>query len=594
MKKKNYLWSLLTTIMVCMLSVSLISCGGDDDDSPSGGGGTVNPGGTTDPAGTISLSMRNASSGTTTIDNVIYINKSDNFEGYYSNVCFASVGSIKGLGNVTSIPTSGWAKQVAVKPGYGYVAYYNGTFYRIYVEDFIEGTSGGVIGAEVKYQKPFKGKDEKIALDETSLSFPAGGGLQTLTFKNSSIIPFTATSSEDWCQVTTSSTNDVGIPDGIAIYVNPNSSSTEATITLKTLYDKETLIKVSIAQSISLSQEELTIGAGSSETNLQLFTNVPFANMTTSSTASWCKAQIVDVSEAMHAKAKRVKYIAGMPANEVTDNNTAKAYQLKLIVEKNESETSRQATVTVKSKDGKCSASVKVAQEGVIFKVPISEIGFDKNNNYRTVTIETNTDDWEAVSSASWCTFSKNGKELTIRATPSTEDRTATVSFKGKKATIKVHQSKYAAGDAYNENGLSGTVAYVGDGTRYIMHKFDTYVKWSTEEVSTGATDENDGRKNMAIIRKINNFEEVYPAFGLCESLNVKGETGWYLPAVNELLNISASLLGYNYIDYWSSTEQNKTYSYYVESYKHLQTDYISKSSDSKSKSKCVVAIHQF
>lgn len=585
MKTKNYLWSLLTMIMVGMLSVNLMSCGGDDDGGSSGGGGTINPGVTVeDPAGTISLSMRNASSGTTTIDNGICINKSDNFEGYYTNVYFASVGAVKGLGNVTSIPTSGWANQVAVKPGYGYVAYYNDTFYRIYVEDYIENTSGSVIGAEIKYQKPFKGKDEKIALDETSLSFPAGGGMQTLTFKNSSIIPFIATSSEDWCQVWTSSTNEIGIPDGIAINVIPNSSSTEATVTLKTLYGKETQIKVSIAQSISLSQEELTIGAGSSETNLQLFANVPFTNMSASSTASWCKAQIVDVSEEMKARARKVKYIAGKPASEVTANNTAKAYQLKLTIEKNESETSRQATVTVKSTDGKCSASVNVTQEGVIFKVPISEIGFDKNNNYRTVTIETNTDDWEAVSSASWCTFTKNGKELTIRATPSTEDRTATVSFKGKKATIKVHQSKYAAGDAYSENGLSGTVAYVGDGTRYIMHKFDTYVKWSTEEVSTGATDENDGRKNMAIIRKINNFEEVYPAFGLCESLNVGGETGWYLPAVNELKNIS---LG-NAFQNWSSTEYNKSNSYYVNIY-YQSFSYVSKTNSWK-----VIAIHQF
>ena len=116
------------------------------------------------------------------------------------------------------------------------------------------------------------------------------------------------------------------------------------------------------------------------------------------------------------------------------------------------------------------------------------------------------------------------------------------------------------------------------------MHKFDTYVKWSTEEVSTGATDENDGRKNMAIIRKINNFEEVYPAFGLCESLNVGGETGWYLPAVNELKNIS---LG-NAFQNWSSTEYNKSNSYYVNIY-YQSFSYVSKTNSWK-----VIAIHQF
>ena len=591
---------MLTMIMVAMLSVSMVSCGGDDGNDNPNNGQPVNPGtDVADPTGTISLSMRNANNGNTTIDNIIHINKSDNFERYdyyYYNVYLASVGQVKGLGNVSSIPKAGWATQVAVKPNNGYVAYdvNSNTFYRIFVEDFIEGTSGGVIGAEVKYQKPFKGVDEKISLDETSLAFSAGGGIQTLTFKNSSIIPFTATSSEEWCQVMTSSTNEAGIPDGIAIQVYPSSTSTEATVTLKTLYGKETQIKVTIAQSISLSQKELKVGAGSTETNLALTTNVPFANMKVSSTASWCKAEIVDVSEEMYAKARRVRFIGGKPAGDVTANNTAKAYQLKLTIEKNESETARQATVSVKSTDGKCSDAVNITQEGVVFSVPISEIGFDKNNSYRTITINTNTNDYEPISSASWCTFTKNGNELTIRATPTTEDRTATVSFKGKKATIKVHQSKYAAGDAYDENGLKGIVAYIGDGTRYIMHKFSTTASWSTESVSTGATDMDDGRKNMAIIRKINNFEEIYPAFGLCESLNVSGEKDWYLPAVNELLNIPVSLLGTTYIYNWSSTEQNKIDSYYVSSYIHLSTEYKNRYSDSKSKSNYIIAIHQF
>ncbi|MBR1668249.1 MAG: hypothetical protein IJ693_08220 [Bacteroidaceae bacterium] len=35
--KKNYLWSMLTTVMVAMLSIGFVSCGDDDDDN---GGGT--------------------------------------------------------------------------------------------------------------------------------------------------------------------------------------------------------------------------------------------------------------------------------------------------------------------------------------------------------------------------------------------------------------------------------------------------------------------------------------------------------------------------------------------------------------------------
>ena len=88
----------------------------------------------------------------------------------------------------------------------------------------------------------------------------------------------------------------------------------------------------------------------------------------------------------------------------------------------------------------------------------------------------------------------------------------------------------------------------------------------------------------MAIIRKINNFEEVYPAFGLCESLNVKGETGWYLPAVNELMNIPQSLRNQNY---WSSTECDKTSSYYIVSKYKYTTEKLPAGNG-------VIAIHQF
>ena len=39
MKKKDYLWSLLTFVMLVMLSVGFTSCGGDDDDEIGGASG---------------------------------------------------------------------------------------------------------------------------------------------------------------------------------------------------------------------------------------------------------------------------------------------------------------------------------------------------------------------------------------------------------------------------------------------------------------------------------------------------------------------------------------------------------------------------
>ena len=91
------------------------------------------------------------------------INKGDNFETYDSSVqCweFAAIGEVSGLGVIKNIPTSGWARQVAVKKGYGYVAKYlyndNLMYVRIYVVRYITDSKyHGVMGAEVNYQYPF-------------------------------------------------------------------------------------------------------------------------------------------------------------------------------------------------------------------------------------------------------------------------------------------------------------------------------------------------------------------------------------------------------------------------------------------------------
>ncbi len=134
-----------------------------------------------DPEGTIELSMRNNSNGNTQLtfylpnnqklislhiddgNNFCYGWGSDSWD-YYGDVSLVKVDA-NCLGNITTIPTSGWAKQVAVKPGNAYVAkvectkgdtYTGQVFYcRIYVTSWItSATNNGIIGAEVKYQYP--------------------------------------------------------------------------------------------------------------------------------------------------------------------------------------------------------------------------------------------------------------------------------------------------------------------------------------------------------------------------------------------------------------------------------------------------------
>lgn len=90
-----------------------------------------------------------------------------NYDYKTDNNCWISdIGEVDGLGYVVEKPTSGYAKNVTVTSGHGYVFkikksadlsstqpdYYG----RVYVLDYAtSATSGGIIGADLKYQFPF-------------------------------------------------------------------------------------------------------------------------------------------------------------------------------------------------------------------------------------------------------------------------------------------------------------------------------------------------------------------------------------------------------------------------------------------------------
>ena len=576
---------------------------------------------------------------------------------------------MKGLGNVSYIPTTGWADMVSVRSGNGYVAYSYGTFYRIYVEKEIVGTTGGIIGYDVKYQAPFKGKDLELELPATSVSFDKKGGTENIVFNNKEFVVFTAKSSEDWCQIIPTSTYNYSfLANGIQIIAQPSNvaATTEATITLTTAYGKKKEIKVTrggVDPYLTLNETSVTLDAKECERQVGLNTNIQKEDLTISNTASsWCKAEFVDQTRAIHASAARIKFVGNKPAKAVKAANAAGSasyYALVLKANSNDKDTERKGTITLKSKDGKKSVTLNViqnkaylyvrnegynevsfdnkeernavignvytnleyedlqvscnetwckpelqkdywgnitlntnisknttdktrkakivisnktktlsftmnvSQNGVKFVPSQTKVGFDKNQSNKTITINTNID-WEASSNQSWCTISRNGNNLTIRATPysgSTANRKATISFKGLSTKIEVDQSKYALGDEYYENGVKGQVIYMNDTTRYVGKEVGgTGTVWSTEKVATGATYEHDGRLNLAIIKKISGWKDLYPAFALCDALNTGSVTGWYLPARDELCKIQSQLSGH----YWSSSEKSQEYAYHV------------------------------
>lgn len=256
-------------------------------------------------------------------------------------------------------------------------------------------------------------------------------------------------------------------------------------------------------------------------------------------------------------------------------------------ISKNATEKSRKAKIVISNKTKTLNFTMNVSQRGITFVPSQTKVGFDKNYSNKTITINTNLD-WEASSNQSWCTLTKNGNNLTIRATPysgSAANRKATITFKGLSTKIEVDQSKYALGDEYNENGVKGQVICINDTIRYVGKDVGgTGVRWSWEKVATGATDKYDGRLNMAVIKKISGWKDLYPAFALCDALNTGSVTGWYLPAMYELNTIYSagnSIGGWH----WSSTEYNASEAF---------RSYGNSNNNSKGNEYKVKAVHRF
>lgn len=803
------MWKLQPKTIAILCAAALVTACGKDEPGidPDNGSGSDKPPvidpneQVADPDGTVTISMRNENSGKTML-NDMYIDKADNFNGS-NGWQFVNLGAMKGLGNVSYIPKSGYADKVSVTPGNGYVAvrpantYWGikGGLYRMYVTGYTLDIAGQIIGAEVKYQEPFKGLDEPLRADETALTFTNDGGSQSIVLNNATIIPFTIQSSAPWCRAVPSSTTDHSfLHDAVTIEVDAarGAEPAEATVTLITGYGKELEIKVTRAGEksfINLNTDYTEMPALAQTATIGLGANLNASDISVSSDASWCTATLTDNTAAVSEKAAKVKFIDGKPVVESrTGLNVTKSYNLNLAVTENGNDITRRATVTLRSTDGEAQATLVVEQRGMTIEFPaeyadgvvVSTDGGDMaglimfhsdapaenlqvtcadswcvptfgeyhedwlynnrvhlsaepnmTNTQRTTTVtissksgglsetvtiiqdpvsikfpdeyadgvivstdggdmagsiwfhsdtslenlqvtcadswcvptfeeyhedwdnqqihlsvEPNTtnaqrtttvtissktgslsssvtiiqdpvwfkidnvdvtdgltyyydrkdhtvslaitsssQNWEAESSADWCTLYKNGNTLNVMLTAATEDRVATISFKsaGYKSDVNckfdINQSKYAVGDSYDEDGLTGTVGYIGvDGTRYI-YKNVGEAQWSTQTIETGANSRTDGMSNMNGIKRIPNWETLYPAFALCEALNTDGITGWYIPSLEENKKLGIST--------WTSTE-------YIYSHVLITSSVYGVSSAEKTRVGTVYAIHKF
>lgn len=433
-----------------------------------------------DPSGTITLSMRNANSGTTYLaDSNIYIDKADNFTG----ATFVSLGPVRGLGNVNYIPKTGWVSKIAVVPGEGYVAYSNGTFYRIYVTGYTTNVSNEIIGAEVKYQTPFGGADEAITVANTTQTFGAGGEVRDIPFTNKGVIPCMV-AAEGACTASLIYADDYSfLPIGVRVEMDANDQTSErqGKVIIRAANGKTT--EISIVQKGAIPYVVFTEGVvvfldcSAQSKFFKIDTNLSESDLNVTSDADWCdaslevdgripylylsvtentvksvrKATIVVSSKdgkarsddlivyqsgpsifldkespiEMSAAAGTVNVaVSGIGSSqwEVTSDKgwcrvTKSGASFEIAVDENNDGTDRSATVTARVNEEN-STSIIVTQSKHTFTLSAEELNFDRQMQNSSVTLETTASGFSAVSSdPSWCSLSWNDKVMTVRVT---------------------------------------------------------------------------------------------------------------------------------------------------------------------------------
>lgn len=408
----------------------MTGCSSDEPDNPDNGDLIKPDKEVPDPTGTIALSMRNEDHGETRLENLLYIGDDNNFRMLYSNI-IASIGSVKGLGNVSSIPMTGWSDAVAVEPGAGYVAYDSDRdeFVRIFVTDWVISTSGGIIGADVKYQKPFKGLDQEInCIDK--VVFPYEGGQQQVIFDNTSIIPFKVTSSEPWCQVTKASTRDhYFLYDAIVISAEESYSATaqNAIVTIETLYGKKKEILVTReprGEFLKLSKSNHAFSNWSAEIqteNVYFYTNIDTKDIKVSSSEDWLNGELAYNTP---RASRSIRWIGKKPISKAPLENPIESF-IHISAQPNLSNNNRTGVITLEY--GNISEKITVTQVGTGFEISETNLVFDAtdglskeisysyplNGDILKIDYEENTSDW--------CVASINnnyyGKKVTVTCT---------------------------------------------------------------------------------------------------------------------------------------------------------------------------------
>lgn len=468
-----------------MLCLCLLpACGdsnGDEPDNPN----PINPDKeVADPAGTVKLSMRSEAAvgdSKTKLDDRLYIDGADNFNA--NGGIIVDLGGMKGLGNVGYIPKTGYVSKVAVTPGNGYIWGTYDAFYRIYVTNYTQNSAGEIIGADIKYQKPFYGKDEALKPSDTSLSVSSDGGEASVVFENNSIIPFTVKTDMDWVRAMRSSTLDYSVlTNAITFYIDPatTTESETATVTATTYYDKSTTITITrlgVAPMLSIPDDAANkeIDANATEYRLPITTNLDFKDLTVKSSADWATVEIVDGSSRTAAIANSIRWIGNEPASHSRANTaTVRTYYALVKVAANVNSAERNASITVSSKDGKLSAKHSLSQKGATLSVTSNGkevndgdiIDIQDTETSLKIKVESLVDGITVSSDKSWAEVTTDDEKsytIKIAGNQTPDDRSAKISIKAKNSNLALSFTLKQAGGTLSVKGLDGSTTYYVD-----------------------------------------------------------------------------------------------------------------------------------
>lgn len=320
--------------------------------------------------------------------------------------------------------------------------------------------------------------------------------------------------------------------------------------------------------SFSLYQTSISVNMGASSQDVGISSSrIDLSKLSVSAKDDWCRGTIDP-----DAKLLKIETDANLMVNE------------------------RQTLVSILAETGETLAELEVKQSGRNIKFGTEKVYFNRKAGTQTIdiTLPDDVDQSQINSSANWltATISADRSKLILRTTETQVDRIANITVSGFTQKLEIHQSKYANGDTYSENGVEGTVYQVENGMGKIYKSLSGSYAWSVENVFLGATDENDGQKNMEIVKAQPNWQSLYPAFAAVESLNVDGVSGWYLPAEKECLYIFRNgflTLGYNGVHTSTETDYGRNMGISLDNNRRPWSTYTSKSYEG-----IVVAIRQF